>query len=100
MCVIDANNIRPGVTTGNCSNSNNPSKPGTCLIKAWCPVEDENDTLTLVSPCGPTVYHCVLCTIRIFPHHSELGPKVTISSFTVLIKNSVSFPNLDKNFVR
>ncbi|XP_003384136.1 PREDICTED: P2X purinoceptor 4-like [Amphimedon queenslandica] len=58
-----------GVTTGECTGFNE-----TCQIRGWCPVEDENDTLT------------------------DEGPIIDTKDFTVLVKNSISFPKLDSSY--
>jgi P2X purinoceptor 4 len=62
-----------GLTNGSCSNSNG-SDPSTCLIYGWCPTEAENDTIT------------------------AQGHKIDVRDFTVLVKNSISFPRLDPTF--
>lgn len=60
-----------GPRTGVCDNAT-----GTCEIYAWCPTEFENTYFT------------------------NAGPKINAENFTVLIKNTIEFPNLDANFFK
>lgn len=60
-----------GPTTGVCNNQTR-----TCDVYAWCPTEYEITKITY------------------------MGPKINAENFTVLIKNSIEFPNLDPDFFK
>ncbi|KAL5496262.1 hypothetical protein EMCRGX_G012507 [Ephydatia muelleri] len=60
-----------GPRTGVCNNETH-----TCEVYAWCPTEKENVSYT------------------------DMGPKINAEGFTVLIKNSIQFPNLAPNTLR
>ena len=80
-----------GPNVGTCNNETH-----TCDIRAWCPTEYENETITYV--CAALYVYCVellfFCWCLLCRHSA---PLINASNFTVLIKNSIRYPALLPN---